>query len=179
MNLKYRQGTRIYGTKWVDALKTGNEGTIEKSSIAAQNYRDARAATIATKSPKVSRLGLRVAAALYASLPSHKCYLRDISQAYSQAETKLDRPVYLRPVPEMNVPNGKVLKVLNPLYGIPESRLHWYVTYANHHKDVLGMTATKFDPCILFGREGKHLIGVTALQVDDTFGFGTDQFLEK
>ncbi len=35
------------------------------------------------------------------------------------------------------------------------------------------MTATKCR------REGKHLIGVTALQVDDTFGFGTDQFLEK
>lgn len=42
----------------------------------------------------------------------------------------------------------------------------------------LNMTPTKYDPCLLSAKdnEGK-LLGVTAIQVDDVFGYGTPDFL--
>lgn len=68
---------------------------------------------------------------------------------------------------------------MKPLYGIPESGLHWYITYSQHHKNDLGMTPTRYDPCLLYLRSENGLQGLTTLQVDDSFGFGANEFLEK
>lgn len=54
-------GTRVYGTRWVDALKTVEGKTFEKSRLVAQNYNDLGAASILTKSPTVTRMGIRLA----------------------------------------------------------------------------------------------------------------------
>lgn len=47
-------GTRIYGSRWVDVLKSSDGKSIEKSRLVAQNFRDKGAADIPTKSPTVS-----------------------------------------------------------------------------------------------------------------------------
>lgn len=33
----------------------------------------------------------------------------------------------------MDLPEDVVLKVVNPLYRIPEIGLHWYLKYLEHH----------------------------------------------
>lgn len=40
------------------------------------------------------------------------------------------------------------------------------------------MTSTKFDPCVFHRHKDKGIDGVTVLQVDDSFGFGTKRFLK-
>lgn len=45
-----------------------------------------------------------------------------------------------------------VLKVVRPLYGIPESGLHWYLTYIDRHTERLGIIRATIDTCILFKR---------------------------
>lgn len=173
------KGTRIYGSRWVDTLKTLEDGSIaEKSRLVAQNYKDKGASSIATKSPTISRMGQRVAMATAAIFREHQSYIRDISQAYLQSESPLERKIFLRPPKEMNLGADVVLCVLKPLYGVPESGLHWFVTYWTHHRERLSMKSTTGDPCLLYRPGDMHAEGVTALQVDDSFGHGTVEFLK-
>lgn len=78
---------------------------------------------------------------------------------------------------ELGLPPRSVLKVIQPLYGIPESGLHWYLTNLEHHVGEFSMKQSVVDPCFLYKREMRKLIGLVAIQVDDTFGFGTKVFL--
>ena len=174
-------GARIYGTKWVDTIKTQpNLPNRMKSRLVAQNYRDRNAANILTKSPTISRLGQRIALVTAALFPTHQAYVRDISQAYIQSNTTLERNVYLKPPPEMELHDNYVLLAKKPLYGIPESGLHWFLTYQKHHTLELSMKETTYDKCLFYtSHSDKNYKGVTALQVDDSFGHGTELFLKE
>lgn len=127
MTIRYRKGTRIFTTRWIDALKTVDGKTYEKSRIVARNFNDKEAASVFTRAPPVTRMGLRVAAALCAVYSEYEPYLRNIFQTYVQSDYNLARPVYLRPLSEMNIPDGKVLQAVKPLHGIPEAGLYWFV----------------------------------------------------
>lgn len=172
------RGTRIYGSHWVDVLKDDNGKFVEKSRLVAQNFRDRGALSLPTKSPTISRAAQRLTIALASSLPAMKSFIRDISQAYVQSETRLERPVYVRALSEMGLGPDKVLLVTKPLYGIPESDLHWFITYHDHHTKELVMNSTRGDSCLLYKRDESGLSGITALQVDDSYGHGTDEFFD-
>ncbi|KHJ36427.1 hypothetical protein EV44_g3709 [Erysiphe necator] len=105
-------------------------------------------------------------------------WLRDISQAYTQSTTKLNRLFYAK-LPEQfkNLyPNDTIIVVLKPLYGIPEAGTHWWVTYMNHHKKELGMQSSTYDPCLLI-TEG-DILGLVGMQTDDTLILGDNLFSE-
>jgi hypothetical protein len=55
-------------------------------------------------------------------------YLQDISQAYVQSTTALNRDFYINPPQELaqqlNLKKGTILKVVKPLYSVPEARNH-------------------------------------------------------
>ena len=55
-------------------------------------------------------------------------YLRDIAQAYTQPTTLLSRDFFVRPPPELGFEEYQLLKVMKPLYGIPEAGNHWFNT---------------------------------------------------
>ena len=80
-------------------------------------------------------------------------YLRDISQAYVQSATKLNRDFYIRVPLELStalgVSQGTILKVVRPLYGIPEAGNYWFKTYHNHHIKELNISQSTYDPCLL------------------------------
>lgn len=95
------KGKRVYGTRWVDVVKSANGKTFEKSRLVAQNYRDRDAITIPTRSPTISIFGERIAVDTAAMFPEHVAFTRDISQAYIQSKGKLNRKIYLRPPKEL------------------------------------------------------------------------------
>ena len=72
---------------------------------------------------------------------------------------------------------NETLTVLEQHNGIPESDLHWFVTYHSHHNSELGMNPSKVEECVLSERKYCVLCGMTAHQVDDLFGFGHKNFL--
>lgn len=77
----------------------------------------------------------------------------------------------------MNLKEGKLLKVVKPLYGIPEPDLHWYLTYFEHHLAKLNMLRSRADPCLLYNHDGKQLNGrVVILQADDSLVVRRPQF---
>jgi len=77
--------------------------------------------------------------------------LRDISQAYIQSDSTLEREflVHLPKELKERYPGGTLLRIMKPLYGIAEAGLHWYVTYQKHHREKLLMQDAAHDPCLL------------------------------
>ena len=51
-------------------------------------------------------------------------YLRDISQAYVQSTTYLNREIFIRPPPELGLSKDSLLQVVKPLYGVPKAGNH-------------------------------------------------------
>jgi hypothetical protein len=58
--------------------------------------------------------------------------------------------VYIRAPTELRVKEGTVLKVIRPLYRVPEAGTHWFRTYHTHHTEKLGLVSSTFDLCLLF-----------------------------
>jgi len=135
------------------------------------------------KSPTISKFGERLSLCIAAMQPDNRPYVRDFTQAYIQSKRGLERKVYLRPPSEMELADGMILLAKKPLYGIPESGLHWFITYRDHHVGKLRMKTSKTDHCILYRRTpsdtGIRIPAITILQVDDSFGVGNEQFLAE
>ncbi|TAQ83679.1 hypothetical protein B7494_g7997 [Chlorociboria aeruginascens] len=56
---------------------------------------------------------------------------RLVVQAYNDNE--LNRNFYVRSPKELELANGTILKVIKPLYNVPEAGNHWFKTYHQHY----------------------------------------------
>ena len=78
------------------------------------------------QSPTIQQVSQRLILALTSTLQKKNkkplsLYLRDISQAYVQSCMLLSKDFYIRPPPELGLLTGTVLRVVQPLYGVPEA----------------------------------------------------------
>lgn len=103
-----------------------------------------------------------------ASIPKLSSYTRDITQAYAQSCTALEREMSLRPPAEMNFAPDSVLKVIRPSYGIQESGIYWYLTYGGHHINNISMVPSRADHCLLFERRCRTLSAFLIVHGDDS-----------
>uniref|UniRef100_A0A8H7N3T3 Integrase catalytic domain-containing protein n=1 Tax=Bionectria ochroleuca TaxID=29856 RepID=A0A8H7N3T3_BIOOC len=97
---------------------------------------------------------------------------RDITQAYPQSETDLQRAIYAR-LPELleqSYPEGTVMRIIKPLYGIAESGVHWYATYHKHFTTRMKMMTSSYDPCLLIAGNDALGFGLIGMQTDDILG---------
>jgi hypothetical protein len=168
------QSNRVFNSRFVDEIKNpGTDKAFEKSRLVVQAYNDPEKDLVLTQSPTIQRVSQRLILCITAiTQDSGKyLYLRDISQAYIQSATKLNRDFYIRAPPELGialgVPQGTILKVVRPLYGIPEAGNHWFKTYHNHHIKELNMSQSTYDPCLLYLNNPTNF-GIVGLQTDDT-----------
>jgi hypothetical protein len=68
-----------------------------------------------------------------------------------------------------------ILKVLKPLYGVPEAENHWFKTYYAHHVKNLNMTQSTYDLCLLYSNKP---FGIVGLQTDDTLFLADKTFAD-
>ncbi|POS85141.1 hypothetical protein EPUL_004318 [Erysiphe pulchra] len=151
-------GERIFSARVVDTIKYNYSVPYEKSRLV--------------------RLVLALAPSLTAQ--GYNLILRDITQAYVQASTSLNRRVIVRPPRDIShqFPVDKLLLMLKPLYGIPESGNHWWNTYHKYHLQRLLMRSSTFDPCLLISTT-KEAFGIVDMQVDDTLGLMSPEFAKR
>src|SRR5450756_1800035 len=92
-------------------------------------------------------------------------WLRDITQAYLQSTTKLNRTILARlPIQlQHRYPPNTIMVVVKPLYGIAEAGTHWWATYSHHHKEKLGMVTSTYDLCLLVTDNGP--LGIVGMQL--------------
>jgi hypothetical protein len=128
-----------------------------------------------TQSPTIQRVSQRLILCIAAMKldDNMHLYLRDISQAYVQSTTNLNREFYVRPPQELEIDKDSILKVLKPLYGVPEAGNHWFKTYHSHHVQQLRMEQSTYDPCLLYSNEP---FGIVGLQTDDTLFLADEGF---
>ena len=142
-----------------------------------------------TQLPTIQRVSQRLILCLAAitidgTADGSQLYLRDISQAYVQSSTKLVRDFYIRAPAELStalgVTKGTVVKIVRPLYGIPEAGNHWFKTYHTHHAKKLNMDQSTYDPCLLHVNDSATAtFGVIGLQTDDTLILANSPFADS
>src|SRR6266487_741429 len=93
-------------------------------------------------------------------------YLRDISQAYVQSTTYLNRQIFIRPPLELRLSKDTILRVIKPLYRVPKAGNHWFRTYHDHYTQQLKITQLTYNPCLLY--TSTNGFGLVGLQTDDT-----------
>ena len=176
------EGARIFKSRFVDEIKNkGTDKAFEKSRLVVQAYNDPEKDIVLTQSPTIQRVSQRLILCMAAILRDENTglYLRDISQAYVQSVTKLNRDFFIIPPAELttclNVPRSSILKVVKPLYGVPEAGNHWFKTYHSHHLVELEMNQSTYDSCLLYRNTPFGLVG---LQTDDTLFLGSLDFAD-
>jgi hypothetical protein len=165
-------GTRIFKSRMVREVKGKATGTpYEKSRLVIQGHSDGGKDLVLTQSPTIQRASQRIIVAIAPSL-AHRgmdLWLRDITQAYIQSTTVLQRTI-LAHLPAQIAhlyPKGTIMVVIKPLYGIAEAGTHWWATYFNHHREKLSMVTSTYDPCLLITSSSERF-GIVGMQTDDT-----------
>ena len=178
---KTMDGLRLFNSRLVDEVKGKATSTpYEKSRLVIQAYNDEGKKEILTQSPTIQRVSQCLILALTPSLVKKaKLYLCDITQAYVQSTTALNRVIIARPPREIaaSYPRDIVMQVLKPLYGIPEAGTHWFGTYHKHHCEKLFMTPSMYDPCLLVTNTDKSF-KIVGMQTNDTLFLGDKTFAE-
>jgi len=179
-------GKRIFNSRIVNEVKgKTTQHPYEKSRLVIQAYNDEGKAMILTQSPTIQRISQRLLLAFGPALMKKKgavIWLRDITQAYVQSTTLLNRLILANLPKELQhlYPQNTLMEVKKPLYGIPEAGNHWWATYHKHHIERLGMEASTYDPCLLITKtENKDtdMFGIIGIQTDDTLGLSTEKFV--
>ncbi len=63
----------------------------------------------------------------------------------------------------LNLKEGTILKVIKPLYGIPEAGNHWFSTYHRHHTEKLRIVESTYNPCLLYCHDADTGFGLVGL----------------
>lgn len=161
-------------------LSVKNVGTSSeklKARLVAMGHTDREKDYIISDAPTLMRYAMRSLLALASSLKL-KIYSRDVRQAYLQSNDDFKRQVYIRiPKGYDNIPPHFVLQVLKPLYGLTESGSYWIETYLNFFLLDMKMSPFLLDPCFMYKKKDKKVVGVVGIIVDDTIAAGTDSFI--
>ena len=86
------------------------------------------------------------------------------------------RDVYIKPAGEFELNQGKLLKLLKPLYGLADSGDYWGRTIRNHIKEDLNMTGTTSDGAFFFKCIRDKLDGMGITYVGDALQAGTKEY---
>src|SRR5437773_527890 len=172
---------RIFKSRMVREIKgKATDTPYEKSRLVIQGHSDQGKDLVLTQSPTIQRASQRIIVALAPSLlrKGMQLWLRDITQAYTQSTTVLQRTI-LAHLPEQIrhlYPRDTIMVVIKPLYGIAEAGTHWWATYFKHHRERLNMVTSTYDPCLLITSADSKHFAVVGMQTDDTIGLSDIEF---
>ena len=107
----------------------GTEKERKKARLVALGHLDRLKDYIINLAPTLMRYALRVILSI-ASMFGMQVYSSDVKQAYIQADTPLQRPVYMYPPKGYkDIRKGMMLKLNKPLHGMTEAGSYWFDTY--------------------------------------------------
>lgn len=168
---------------WIVSKNEGTAKAYKKSRLVVQGFNDMGKRTILTQAPTIQRVSQRLLLCLFVIIkPRLQILLRDISQAYVQSTSFLNREFFVKAPRELGLDDDHVLLILKPLYGIPEAGNHWYYTYHKHFEHNLHMEESTYDSCLLISKSDRSEnfgFGIIGLQTDDTLILCDEKFAAK
>ncbi len=121
---------RIFNFRFVDEIKySSTSDAYEKFRLMIQAYNDQDKTLILTQSSIIQRMSQRIILALTACTFDCHFYLRNITQAYVQSKTFLNRKFFIRSFFELDLSERSILKIIKSLYDVLETETHWFNTY--------------------------------------------------
>src|SRR6266487_2544348 len=88
----------------------------------------------------------------------------------------LNRQIFIRLLPELRLSKDSILRVVKPLYRVPEASNYWFQTYHDHYIQELKMTQSTYDPCLL--HTSTNGFGLVGLQTDNTLLLADPEFAQ-
>jgi hypothetical protein len=122
---KVLENIRIFNSRFVDEIKhSGTSQAYEKSRLVIQAYNDQEKTLVLTQIFTIQRMSQRIILALASSISDCYLYLRDITQAYVQSSTSLNRIFFIRSSLELELSDESILRVIKSLYEVFEIDAH-------------------------------------------------------
>jgi hypothetical protein len=116
---------RIFNFRFVDEIKhSSTSDAYKKSRLVIQTYNDQDKTLILIQSSIIQRMSQRIILALTACTSDCHLYLRNITQAYVQSKIPLNREFFIRSFFELDLSEKSILKIIKPLYDVPETETH-------------------------------------------------------
>lgn len=103
-----------------------------------------------------------------AAIMAFRVWSQDIPQAYLQEAGSLLGDAYLRPGPELRIPDGYLFQLLCAFYGFLDSGNIWNATFSKHLQEDLRIERTVTGMSMFFRKIKSKLFGIMATYVDDT-----------
>lgn len=132
-----------YCQKWEQA------NSIWKPHFVVQAYND-KFQGLLTHTLTVQRSSFRLLLILLDVDNELQLFLCNVSQAYVQSYTPIQRPVLFVVPSILALPLNLILRIECSFYGLPEAGMHWFRTYHQHHRNSLGFTPAAHDLCLLY-----------------------------
>ena len=146
-------GANILGSKWVFAVKTKPDGTLErfKARLVVQGFGQIEDLDYEkTFASTTGRGTVRTFFALVCALGMH-CRQLDVTTAFLYGD--VDKEIYMRQPPGHDDGSGKVCKLLRSLYGLKQAPRIWQETLRSSLL-ALGFVVSQLDPSLYFLKKG-------------------------
>lgn len=143
-------GPCIYTSRIVDKIQEyGTPRSRQKSRFVLCEPCEVEHGLI-THAPTVQCCSFRLVISLNTEQNGCKVAEKDITQAFAQAKTKLQRPIFANAPPFMKLGLDTILMFIYPLYGLLDSGVHWLFRYHGHHRKRLSSRAAAYDYCFIY-----------------------------
>jgi hypothetical protein len=110
---------RIFNFRFLDEIKhSRTSNAYEKLRLMIQTYNDQDKTLIFTQFLTIQKMSQRIIHVLTTCTSDCHLYLRDITQAYVQSKTPLNREFFIRSSRELNLSKNSILRVVKSLYQI-------------------------------------------------------------
>ena len=158
----------VLGGRFVLAIKDAeSDSPVFKARFVVKGHLDREKESLVHDSNNMKQYSIRLVTAL-AAIFGFRIWSHDVSQAYLQSASKLLRDVYIKPTKEFELPPNALLKLLKPLYDLPDAGDYWHVTFAQHIRDDLEMKRSGGDLPLFFKHVHGRLSGLAGTYFDDS-----------
>lgn len=135
----------VLGDPFVLCIKNiGSKSEVYKARYVVQGQRDKEKNWQVHPSTNLRQSSVRLTMSLEAVF-EFRIWSYDVTQAYLQADDKLQRLVYIKPTNEFGLKGGQLLQLVQTLYGLSDVGDYWDSTMANHLRKEIGMQQASLD----------------------------------
>jgi hypothetical protein len=123
---KVLKNVRIFNSRFIDEIKHSDiSQAYEKSRLMIQTYNDHEKTLMLTQTSTIQRMSQRIIFAIAASI-NHHLYLRDITRAYTQSKSLLNRMFFIRSSLDLdiNLSDDAILRIIKSLYDVSKAKAH-------------------------------------------------------
>ena len=168
----------VIATEWVLVEKEKLDGTkIIKARLCLRGDQEKSLHKIPRESPTVNKISVKILVTIAVSQgwDIRSC---DVERAFLQSD-QIEREVYVRPPPELNLPRNKVLLLKKTAYGLVDASRAFYLKQAKELKNI-GFHPLSMDPAMFVHKaSGQEMCdAAAAVHVDDALNAGKKDVLD-